>query len=408
MTLYLVEDSRARRWSPFAESRPVGELRFGAGLLRERIERHFARPCAGYLGAPELDGFDEPGAPPEAAPELAPPGGAVLWLSRAAPYWRKDGASTPPVTPGQAWVMGDRVVGVAVAEGESLPGAATRLGAGPAGGTRLSEVPGWLLGWPWDLVDGNAEALTHDLLGLHGDGDLPAGSTPPGVLRVGDGVLSVAEGARLGAGVIVDTRDGPVRLEAHVTVEGPARLVGPLHLGAGSTVFGGHLSRLSAGPVCKLRGEIDTVVLTGFVNKAHDGYLGHALAGRWVNLGALTTNSDLKNNYGPVRIELPDGTQDTGLMKVGVFLGDHVKTGIGTVLNTGTLVGVGSNVFGGGMPPKSLPPFSWAGGGRVVPFHWDRFLEVARVVTARRDQPWTPGAEAILRRLWERTHGPAE
>jgi UDP-N-acetylglucosamine diphosphorylase/glucosamine-1-phosphate N-acetyltransferase len=199
-----------------------------------------------------------------------------------------------------------------------------------------------------------------------------------------------------------------VRLEAHVTVEGPARLVGPLHLGAGSTVFGGHLSRLSAGPVCKLRGEIDTVVLTGFVNKAHDGYLGHALAGRWVNLGALTTNSDLKNNYGPVRVELPDGTQDTGLMKVGVFLGDHVKTGIGTVLNTGTLVGAGSNVFGGGMPPKSLPPFSWAGGGRVVPFRWDKFLEVARVVTARRDQPWTPGAEAILRRLWERTHGAVE
>ena len=120
----------------------------------------------------------------------------------------------------------------------------------------------------------------------------------------------------------------------------------------------------------------------------------------------MTTNSDLKNDYGPVRVDLPGGTVDTGLMKVGVFLGDHVKTGIGTVLNTGTVVGVGTNVFGGGMPPKSLPPFSWAAPGDVAPFRWEKFLQVARVVTSRRDQPWTPGVEAILRRLWERTHGP--
>jgi UDP-N-acetylglucosamine diphosphorylase/glucosamine-1-phosphate N-acetyltransferase len=251
-------------------------------------------------------------------------------------------------------------------------------------------------------VEANAQVLGRDLEWLHGHDDA---DELPGVHRVGSAALSLGQDARLGPGVVVDTRDGPVRLDDGVVVEGPARLTGPLLLGPGTQVFGGHLSRLSTGPVCKLRGEIDTAVLTGYCNKAHDGYLGHALLGRWVNLGALTTNSDLKNDYGPVRVQIGDQVVDTGLMKVGVFLGDHVKTGIGTVLNTGSVVGAGTNVFGGGMPPKYLPPFSWAGGGEVVPFRWEKFLKVAQVVAARRSQPWTPGVEAVLRRLWNATHG---
>lgn len=409
MILILVEDERAGLWSPFAESRPVGELRFGDSLLRERIERGLGLPCSGYLGRPELEGFDEPGAPAARSPREAPDGGAILWLSRAAPAW---GPLRPETTSGpRVWVLDGTVVGVWVPAGTRLAEAATRLGGPPDGATATHEVSGALLGWPWELVDRNAEVLTGDLLGrLRGETpgeNVVAATDLSGVFGVGDGPVSLGAGAGVGPGAVLDTRDGPIRLEDGARVEGPSRLMGPLHLGPGSQVFGGHLSRLSAGPVCKLRGEIDTAVLTGFVNKAHDGYLGHALTGRWVNLGALTTNSDLKNNYGPVRVQLPGGVVDTGLIKVGVFLGDHVKTGIGTVLNTGTVVGVGSNVFGGGMPPKVLPPYSWAGAGQVVPFRWEKFLQVARVVTARRDQPWTPGVEAILRRLWEDTHGEA-
>lgn len=407
MILILVEDERAGLWSPFAESRPLGELRFGDSLLRERIERSLGLPCWGYLGRPDLEGFDEPGVPAAPAPEVAPEGGALLWLSRAAPAWGQVPASKSP-DPRQ-WVLDGRVVGEWVPAGASLPEAATRLNGPPEGTKATHEISGFLLGWPWDLVNHNGTVLTGDLMGrIQGNSPKDTVVSPTeldGVFGVGDGPLSLGPEARVGPGVVLDTRDGPIRLDEGVRVEGPARLVGPLHLGRHCQVFGGHLSRLSAGPVCKLRGEIDTTVLTGFVNKAHDGYLGHALTGRWVNLGALTTNSDLKNDYGPVRVQLPGGTIDTGLKKVGAFLGDHVKTGIGTVLNTGSVVGVGSNVFGGGMPPKTLPPYSWAGGGQVVPFRWDKFLQVARVVTARRNEPWTPGVEAILRRLWEDTHG---
>lgn len=459
MRLILVEDDRAAAWTPFAETRPVGELRFGAMLLRERVERWTGARADGYLTGGMGDdgwdpgpllGFDEPGAPPilgghpldedtgrdtgldvpgarggsTEGPGNQPPG-VLFWLSRAAPGID---AAPPRLPAGRAmnFLMEGTLVGSWIPTPDPdapadeaaviIPYPYGSMVGFPMDGGELSEagidhveLRGTLLDWPWELVSRNEAVLREDLEWLHGHDRTPL---PEGVLVQGEGAVSLGEGAEMGPGVVVDTRDGVVRLDAGVQVEGPARLTGPLHLGPGSQVFGGHLSRLSAGPVCKLRGEIDTAVLLGYDNKAHDGYLGHALLGRWVNLGALTTNSDLKNDYGPVRVELgPDPAtgaariHDTGRKKVGVFLGDHVKTGIGTVLNTGSVVGAGSNVFGGGMPAKHLPPFSWAGGGSVVPFRWEKFLEVARIVVARRDQPWTPGVEAVLRALWETTHG---
>lgn len=407
MKLFLVDDARARKWSPFAETRPAGELRFGALLLRERVERWWGMPCSGYLadgetGAPWPVGFDEPGSPPVLS-EAPLEDGTLLWLGRAAPALN----AVRPDLPSRQIIlfsMGGAVAGVWIPAAALLEdGRPPELGEAAPAGIEAREVPGWLLGSPWDLVSRNAAALASDLEILH---PRDAGAVAPGVHRVGSAPLSLAPDVEVGPGVILDTRDGPIRLDDGVVVEGPARLRGPLHLAEGCRVLGGHISRTAAGPQCRLRGEVDTAVLLGFGNKAHDGYLGHALVGRWVNLGALTTNSDLKNDYGPVRVDLPGGSVDTGLMKVGAFLGDHVKTGIGTLLNTGSVIGAGSNVFGGGVAPKSLRPFSWAGPGGSTPYRWERFVAVARIVTARRDQPWNPGVEGVLRRLWEATHAP--
>ncbi len=161
----------------------------------------------------------------------------------------------------------------------------------------------------------------------------------------------------------------------------------------------------SFGPVCLVRGEVAQSVFLGYVNKAHDGHIGHALLGRWVNLGAFTTNSDLKNNYRPVRVWTPEGDEETGLLKVGCFLGDHVKTGIGTVLNTGTVVGAGSNLFGGLMPPTVVPPFSWGMGPDLRDHRLGKFIETAERAMARRDQSLTDGVKRILREAWRSTAG---
>jgi UDP-N-acetylglucosamine diphosphorylase/glucosamine-1-phosphate N-acetyltransferase len=403
--LLLFDDLRARGWHPFADTRPVGELRCGAYLVRERAERCFGTPCAGHLTGPALDGWDEPGAPP--ALDLrrldrrgdGASAGRILWLSRAL-------ARGPVVEPGDAprtLVAGDTVVGWWLPPDAEPPDADALSRPGSLDVGSPLEVDARVLEWPWDLVRVNADVLRED---LDRAGHRDAFQLHPGVHLEGTGGVSLGDASEVGPGVVIDAREGPVRIDDGAIVQGPARLVGPLHIGPGSIVFGGHVERASVGPVCKLRGEIADTVFVGYANKAHDGYLGHALVGRWVNLGAGTTNSDLKNNYGPVRVRLPDGDHDTGLTKVGSFLGDHVKTGIGTLLTTGGVIGAGTNVFGGaGVPPRHVPPFAWGGGGEFVPYRWDKFVETARSVMARREQELTPGVEGVLHRLWQETHG---
>jgi UDP-N-acetylglucosamine diphosphorylase / glucose-1-phosphate thymidylyltransferase / UDP-N-acetylgalactosamine diphosphorylase / glucosamine-1-phosphate N-acetyltransferase / galactosamine-1-phosphate N-acetyltransferase len=220
----------------------------------------------------------------------------------------------------------------------------------------------------------------------------------------GDHHVSLGQDAHIEPGVVIDTREGPVRLEAGAYVEAPARLIGPLYVGVGSRLFGGRIGRSSIGPACKVKGEVEASVLTGYCNKAHDGYLGHALLGRWVNLGAHTTNSDLKNNYGPVRVRLgADEEVDTGLLKVGCFLGDHVRTGIGTLITTGAVIGAGTNLIGDDSLPRYVPPFSWGRPGALEDYALERFLSTADTVMRRRGLRLTDGLRAVLSRAWEAT-----
>jgi hypothetical protein len=153
--------------------------------------------------------------------------------------------------------------------------------------------------------------------------------------------------------------------------------------------------------VCRLRGEIEESVILGHSNKAHDGFLGHSYVGRWVNLGAMTTNSDLKNNYGPVRLGSPSGPVETGLTKLGCLLGDHVKTAIGTRINTGTVVGAGANLFGDSIPPAWVRPFAWGSDPAGPLFKQDRFLRLAKRVLERRGVEYDEQTDAWLAACWK-------
>jgi hypothetical protein len=133
-----------------------------------------------------------------------------------------------------------------------------------------------------------------------------------------------------------------------------------------------------------IRGEISETIVLGHANKGHDGFVGHSYLGRWVNLGAGTITSNLKNTYGSVQLWTPDGVRDTGASKLGSLIGDHAKTGIGTMLTTGSVIGAGSSVFGSETPPKYVPPFSWVDGEAITEFRLAKFLEIASRVMSRR------------------------
>ncbi|NNM06304.1 MAG: hypothetical protein HKO65_14530, partial [Gemmatimonadetes bacterium] len=351
----------------------------------------------GHLSSNELQGFSEPGSPPVVNIGGIPSdSGRVFLSSRVALSGNRPAPLRDPTT----LLLGGEVVGWALPPGLPTPPSELFADPGILPETDHLELEGLVLRAPWDLMALNADQLTRDVPRF-----FPgyAADELPGSHILGDGLVSLGSDVTVEPGSVFDTSGGPIRLSGDVVVRAHTRLAGPAFVGAGSTILGGCLSEVSIGPLCKIRGEVESSVVLGFANKAHDGFLGHAYLGRWVNLGAFTTNSDLKNNYGPVRVGGRDGPRDTGLMKVGCFLGDHVKTGIGTLLNTGTVVGAGSNIFGGQMPPSYVPPFSWGVGAELTEFRLDKFLEVAVRAMARRGEALDESMASVLERAWEDT-----
>lgn len=399
--LLLWGDAQTQRWAPYSLTRPVSELLLGRHSLRKRIQEFWGVECVAILDFPHLSDFQEDDSPPvldaeEAARWSASP--RIVFLSRAVP------SGPPPTLPTHSMPleMDQELVGWYLAPGDPLPSGLTaipeRQAAVPNPATL--KLAGEVMDGPWQLMARNEEYLARDLTqpGI-GWTRLEPGSRE-GVSVTGPHPVWLGHGVEVDPGVLLDTREGPVALGDSVWVKGLSLLEGPLFAGPKSQILGGSLSALTAGPQCRLHGEISHSIILGYANKAHDGHLGHAMVGRWVNLGAFTSNSDLKNNYSPVRVPTPHGWVDTGLLKVGCFLGDHVRTGIGTLLNTGTVVGAGSNLFGGVMPPTLVPPFSWGTGAELVEFRLEAFLEVARTAMSRRGVTLDSSGASHLRTVW--------
>jgi len=400
LRLYLYDDAIAQQWQPFALTRPGGELLLGAHTFRARAERLFDARCCGHITAPHLRGFKEPGgAPVVESPAIPAAHDRLFYSSRALASWDFEFAR-----PRDAAVlrMDGEVVGWYAPAGSDAPGD-DWFHAPDAAAAHVVDIPGRVLRHVWDLVASNPGQITADfeatahpgggIIDVERAGQFSAIRYRAGMLRLGTGVV-------IEPNVVLDFTHGPIWLEGGVTIRSFTRLAGPAWVGENSTLLGGPYSAISIGPVCKVHGEMEESIVLGYSNKAHDGFLGHAYLGRWVNLGAMTTNSDLKNNYGSIRIWTPDGDADTGLIKLGCLLGDYVKTGIGALINTGTVVGAGSNLFGTEMPPKYVPPFSWGTGSELVAFDEERFLALTDTVMKRRDLSLGDGMRQMLSRAW--------
>jgi UDP-N-acetylglucosamine diphosphorylase/glucosamine-1-phosphate N-acetyltransferase len=407
LSLVLFDDLAAQRWKPFSLTRPVGELLFGTLTLRERAERVLGARCLLHLGPDHLVGFDEEGSPPVARYQDAPESGnRLFWLSRAVPAWSVKAGFESSLGAAGPIIVEDTVAGWYAPAGTSNPPLPFFLDPTGHTGPEVSgalRLPGRALQYVWNLISWNGEQITADVHALFPSP--VASDLSPGVYQWGKHPLIIGGSVRLEPGCVFDTSDGPIWLAERSAVRAFTRVCGPTYVGPHSTLLGGSIEAVSVGPHCKVRGELASSVCLGYTNKAHDGHIGHAYLGRWVNLGAETTNSDLKNNYSTIRLRTFTGEVDTGEVKLGSLIGDHVKTGIGLLLNTGTMVGAGSNIYGSDMPPTYVPPFSWGTGSALVAYRLDKFLEVAERAMARRDITLSDSQRDQLERAWELARG---
>ena len=396
-SVYLYDDpADVARFQPFTQSRPIGELCYGAWLLRERIARAFGAVTAHVVRAGHLGGFTEAGAPPvlTESPNAAAPSVFVrsTFIPDAVPL--PDLAAAAPAV--RLVDAAGVVVGAALTRGEWQGPFSADWPAITVSGRRLEGV--------WQLVADLPELLRADLAPIkaaHGPARIPAGCT---VLGDPADVL-IDAGAVVEPLVVLDTRGGPIWIRAGADVRALSRLAGPLVVGERTRIVGGQLRESSIGPLCVVHGEVSNSVFLGYANKSHDGFLGHSVVGRWVNLGAGTINSNLKNTYGPVRLDLGAERIETGQTFLGALIGDHVKTAIGTMLPTGCVVGTGANIFGTTRPEATVPPFAWGTdeAGRVMACRM--FLQTASRVLPRRAVAWDDAQRNYLTAVWEAATG---
>lgn len=200
--------------------------------------------------------------------------------------------------------------------------------------------------------------------------------------------------------VFFDTSEGPILIENGVEIRGPSYLEGPLYIGLNTFIKPlTQIKKSVIGPSCKIGGEIDSVIIQGYTNKVHEGHLGDAFLGEWVNLGAGTINSNLKNNYESVKVHVNDQSVDTSKIHVGCFIGDHVKTAIGTLINTGTVIGPGSMIATDGFPPKTIKPFTWFVKGKHREVLFEKFIKTAEIVKRRRGQKILVSEKQLLKKI---------
>ena len=269
------------------------------------------------------------------------------------------------------------------------------------------EVDAKVIHYPWDLISNNGDQIISDfnLLTSKIDGSKIKGKVYSGAHLINEDKIFIDEGAKVKPGVVLDAESGPIyigkdaKIFPNAVIEGPAFIGSKTAIKIGAKIY----ENTSIGEVCKVGGEVEESIIHSYSNKQHDGFLGHAYLGMWVNLGADTNNSDLKNNYGSVKVVINGEQVDSGSMFVGLTMGDHSKAAINTMFNTGTVVGVSSNIFGAGFPKKYVPSFAWGGSDSTTSYDVEKALDVARKVMARRNIKLTDVEERIFRYIFDLT-----
>jgi UDP-N-acetylglucosamine diphosphorylase/glucosamine-1-phosphate N-acetyltransferase len=404
MRICVFEDDAVARLQPLTDTRPAFDLRCGARTLLERQMHAFGVGEGFAFVRPELAELCRLGHPELTVNPLDRPRNEKILFINA--RWLPPADAPRPLESGEVGLCEGQVAYACLPAvtidhlqaGKVLgqfEGWTTKLSVSPAGGRMIA--------YPWNLIEHNAEALEQDY--LHWS-RLDAAITAGGIPIVGppDRCL-VHPSARVEPLVLIDTTRGAVLIDRDAIVEAFSRIEGPCYIGAGTQVRGAQLRGVSLGSQCRVGGEVEASIVQGYSNKAHEGYLGHSYLGEWVNLGAGTQVSNLRTDYAGVRMNVGNEPIDTGLLKVGAFVGDHTKTSINALVNTGSLFGPFNQLLpSGSFVPRNLPAFCRFGRGEIHERNDLRQLFAsAALAMSRRGQEWTEAHAEFYFELYDRT-----
>ena len=394
-------DAKRANFYPISLSRPVWEMRVGMSSLADKlIAKLQPAEVAGFV--PEYMADSYAGKTSMKVNNLASLAGADLLVVSA----RVKAPSFNVAATGPAEVGLD-------ADGDVLY---ARLSAADAAKCKAESFEGFLAAakaafpnkpyeaetwnYTWDLILTNPAVLAEEFKAANRRG-IEGSVEQPNAIRGHKNDVFIGKDCVIHPMVVIDAEHGPVYLDEGVEVHPFTRIEGPCYIGRKSILLGAKCREgMSIGPMCRVGGEVEESIIQGYSNKYHDGFLGHAYVGEWVNLGALTTNSDLKNDYGNVEVML-DGKKpiNTHSTKVGSLIGDHTKTSIATLFNTGSVVGAMALIMATGKPlPKYIPSFAWYLEGNVTKgFGKSKLYGTAKIAMSRRKCTWTEAEE----KMWD-------
>jgi len=377
MNYILFDDAARDRLLPFTHTRPVADIRCGILTMRERWQF-----CLNATTCSLTESYLQGVFPLHAGDDNLYVNGAVFGNPTIA-------EAIGHLQPGQVLVNGYLLIAARLTENiNSIKEFHTIVVSLPA---EHFEGDVYALKNIWDIFSLNDRAIREDFE-LVTKGRKSA-ALPDGITITGKDHLFIEDSAYIYPGCIINASTGPVYIGKGAEILEGTMIRGPLAvcehavIKMGAKIYGA----TTIGPGCKVGGEINNAVFFSNSNKAHDGYLGNAVIGEWCNLGADTNCSNLKNNYDVIKIwdEAANKSVHTGLTFCGLLMGDHSKCSINTMFNTGTVVGVSCNIFGGGFPEKFVRSFSWGGSEGVTNYDFRRAMETANRMMNRRGRHLT-------------------
>lgn len=402
MKLVIYDDAKWQNFFPITQTRSTSDLRVGILKLRQRILSYFEDTETGLIVSAQLEAIYKERHPEWNVNEVS--ANETIFVNSRVKIDEEVKEAILKLQVGECLTSKDTIIAarsipeVKEISSENLDSLFSNLKV-----IKAEKIECWE--YIWELISENSDYITRDFKDIFYDKDNYFESEL-GTTIINPYNVWIGEGTTIKPGVVIDATEGPVVIDENALIMPNTVIIGPVYIGKNSTIKAGAkiYEGTSIGPVCKIGGEVEESIFQGYTNKQHDGFFGHSYLGEWINIGADTNNSDLKNNYGSISAYFYPAKKkiNTKVNFLGTIIGDHTKTGINTTINTGTVIGIGCSLFSSGLVKNYVPAFNIGTGSKHYNYDLNDFIETAERVKNRRDLQFSANEKELYTNIYKK------